>query len=123
MLVDHVGDPNHSSFVCMEGQETVKHVVSDVDLPVGKPASEGRVFGIEDGLGESVPVDFLGLLLPELLAEVWGGSFSKGLFVGVLSHDMKIIMAVCRLHLKNPPSNLPGPCPVEPRLLLQLPHQ
>lgn len=105
MLVDHVGDPNDCSFVCVGRQKSIKHVVGDVDLSVEEPAGEGRVLGIEDSLGEGEPFHLLGLFLPESFSKLGRSCSFKGLIVGVLCHEIKIIMAVSALHLKNPPSN------------------
>jgi hypothetical protein len=123
MLVNHVGGPNDCSFVGVGWEKSVKHVVGDVDLSVEEPTSEGRVLGIKDSFGEGEPFHFLGLFLPESFSELWGSSSSKCLIVGVLCHEIKIIMAVSALHLKNPPAKSVYTPLKSSSLFLQLPKQ
>jgi len=91
LLVDHIRHPDECSFVGLGWQVAVKHVVGDIDCAVGEPASEGRVLGQEDGLGELEPADLLRLLLPKLFPEGGGARPAKGFFVRVLIHQIKFI--------------------------------
>lgn len=85
-LVEHVGDPNQGLFVGVDGEVAVEHVVGDVGDSVGEPPREGRVMGVEDGLGEGEPLHFPRLLLPVTLPQLGRTRATVGLFVSVLSH-------------------------------------
>jgi hypothetical protein len=100
-FVNHVGDPNQSSFVGMGRQVAVKYVVGDVDFAIGKPSGEGWLFGFEDGFGELEPLDLLCLLLPELLAQIRRSGSSISCFVSVLCHQYKCNKAVKLALLKR----------------------
>lgn len=86
LLVDHVGHPDQSLLVCVGRQVAVKHVVGNVDFPIGVPFSEGRLVSVEDGGRLFEPSHMVGLFSPILLSQLGAGSPSEGLFVSVLSH-------------------------------------
>jgi hypothetical protein len=85
-FIEHVGDPYQGLLISMGGEVAVEHVVGDVGDSVREPPGEGRVVGVEDGLGEGEPLHLPRLLLPVTLPQLGGTRATEGLFVSVLSH-------------------------------------
>jgi hypothetical protein len=67
MLVDHVGNPNQSPLLGMNGEETIKNVVGNIDATIRVPTRKVNVSGIQDGLWESEPLHLPCLFLPKTL--------------------------------------------------------
>jgi hypothetical protein len=83
--MDHVGDPDEASPVCLHLEVAIEHVVGDVELPISKPPVERRTGGVKDGIGEPGPRNALGLISPELFPRVGIGCSLPSNVVRVVS--------------------------------------
>ena len=70
-------------------QKSIDHVMHNIDFAVRVPPSKRRVPVVQDSLGEGVPFNLLGLLLPKLLSKLRIGCSPELLLVRVL-HQIKI---------------------------------